>query len=86
MKLVNNKLVLTEYAIKKINRYASSSIKYYLRFVESFYVYVYILVLLLVDIYILFINDRSKKKCSIDFLGKESCQIKCPTHLWNQCY
>ncbi|XP_060848555.1 KIF-binding protein [Rhopalosiphum padi] len=35
---VKNKLVLTEYAIKKINLYSSSSIKYYLRFIESFYV------------------------------------------------
>ncbi|XP_016661625.1 LOW QUALITY PROTEIN: protein KBP homolog [Acyrthosiphon pisum] len=35
---VRNKLVLTDVAIKKINRYATSAIKYYLRFVESFYV------------------------------------------------
>jgi len=39
-KHVKNKLVLTDSAIKKINQYASSSIRYYSKFVESFYVYV----------------------------------------------
>lgn len=37
-KHVKNKLVLTDSAIKKINQYASSSIRYYSKFVESFYV------------------------------------------------
>lgn len=37
---VRNKMVLTERATKKINRYSHSSIKYYSRFIESFYVYV----------------------------------------------
>lgn len=37
---VKNKLVLTDIATKKINRYSKSAIKYYSRFVESFYVYV----------------------------------------------
>ncbi|XP_022170242.1 protein KBP homolog [Myzus persicae] len=35
---VKNKLVLTDIAMKKINRYSMSAIKYYLRFIESFYV------------------------------------------------
>ncbi|KAL4120729.1 hypothetical protein QTP88_013365 [Uroleucon formosanum] len=35
---VRNKLVLTDIAIKKINHYATSAIKYFSRFVESFYV------------------------------------------------